>query len=1115
MKLNYPRIHALSTLGIIYHFNIDYKFHSFRTDFSGEGGSGKTMITDMVQLILVGPTAYHSATEGTGDREAEGMVYQAKNMPFSAGYLIMNVEVSPGKYLVMGAYIEKSSKQVKMFIAQAGYDWEGTFEYMDKPLYHKQFLINNQIVPVEMLDNELADINIRTFPVKQYHSLLYQNEILALDLSESRKKLDSYANIFRAFSRGKSFKTDPTSLKNFLFGDDDRHLLAKYNSEVKSINDGYQEQERYKNEIDLIDKKQGFVKDLVALEKIAKASKEAYFSQKVLFWKQSFVKQQIDFDNCLERYSCLKIEQQCLNIKHTELELSEIKEQAHIYRESQNAMAIIAAKQREAEETKAEKLLLSQELAVKVKQIEHIDRLLLENGGELDNLKIRFVEETRYESELRLLNDFSTHLIGNKVQAAFESSGWFNGYAREKANYGDELQQEKNRLLELKALQGFANLEDPDSLARWAMDHFDRPLDLLEESVLLHFKSLKRQEPSDSKNGSRYLPTPEVLFAGKLNTHAASNGKGFWLELEGIYEFIDYVDQQYLNIGPDKKKEVIAKLEQLSKGVAAELKELKDHILAKENLKEVLDSFSNLEAAVKLYVDRSDYTRAVNDDYIISEERLDELLNTYKSSAQTKAEHAQAIFDYELAVKNIVNLDPDNYAQQFTTSEKYFKDANIDIGSLDKCLSDMELDLRKLKDELDDLKLENELGDLELEGIREKLLAEVKSLNSLAKLRLQHVSQFNNCESAYKASQVKLAEFEKNLIMASSEYKMHFRKDFDSDEVDVLVNPDEGGENGLKAKYNRDINKFEGKYNVIAEEIEGGMQLIDSFHVGQLAHKLLPTVFTTPAALEEQQVDFLLSEKLKSLYQAIREIGTHKLEILKRVFSEVQKAFRDHVLKVGLIDAYFRKPNKVITGGNKASLTLLYPGDYPAKWMSVFTRILEEHTPGSLFQKLSNEIDIDKMMKDAFISEGGSKNADVEDLLNPKSYFDLEFKLTLESGEKNAGSNSQTYSGNALLGLARLSLIEDPKRKGIRIMPIDEAQGLGSNYEMLRNIALAEGYQILSMSIDTAGEIREGEQFIYLLSENKLQDEDNYVPAMGIFSEGVITPNLDDFVYGD
>ena len=77
-------------------------------------------------------------------------------------------------------------------------------------------------------------------------------------------------------------------------------------------------------------------------------------------------------------------------------------------------------------------------------------------------------------------------------------------------------------------------------------------------------------------------------------------------------------------------------------------------------------------------------------------------------------------------------------------------------------------------------------------------------------------------------------------------------------------------------------------------------------------------------------------------------------------------------------------------------------------------------------------------------------------------------------------------------------------------MPIDEAEGLGGNYTMLHELAKKENYQIVSMSIETAGEIANGEQHIYILNDNNSSDGTNYVPPLGIFSDGIVNPNIEE-----
>ena len=77
---------------------------------------------------------------------------------------------------------------------------------------------------------------------------------------------------------------------------------------------------------------------------------------------------------------------------------------------------------------------------------------------------------------------------------------------------------------------------------------------------------------------------------------------------------------------------------------------------------------------------------------------------------------------------------------------------------------------------------------------------------------------------------------------------------------------------------------------------------------------------------------------------------------------------------------------------------------------------------------------------------------------------------------------------------AWIEISKSKMRKGIRYMAIDEAEGLGSNFDMLYNIAKANDYQILSLSINP-NKIDAENQNIYLL-HNSLEDENvNYTPV--------------------
>ena len=95
---------------------------------------------------------------------------------------------------------------------------------------------------------------------------------------------------------------------------------------------------------------------------------------------------------------------------------------------------------------------------------------------------------------------------------------------------------------------------------------------------------------------------------------------------------------------------------------------------------------------------------------------------------------------------------------------------------------------------------------------------------------------------------------------------------------------------------------------------------------------------------------------------------------------------------------------------------------------------------------------------------------------------------------------------------SRLTIIGNQKQgkanTGLRFMPIDEAEGLGTNFDLLYDIAQEFDYQIISFSINPLGRYQENERFIYILQENPATDDEvNYSP-MAIFSREDIQEDL-------
>lgn len=1113
MKNNFPRIYSLSTIGIKSHFNCDYKFHPLRTDFSGESGSGKSMVADMIQLILVGPAAYKSSTEGNKERTAAGMVIESKGKLFGLGYIFLNIEVSPKKFVVLGSYIEQSSKHIVPFIIQAGLDWESNLSPLPRPVFYADLIFDNHVLPIESLGEKLEGSYIKSFTARKYHSLLYENGLLSIDLSQSKKTLDAFASIYRSFARGRGFKKDSESLKNFLFGDEDEtNLLNKFKEEVKSINEDFHEHRRYKSEIEIIGKKQGLVSDILAKRKDFKQKEENYLVSRLLYWGQRNERLRESFSGIKQKYITAEIERLLLDIKEKEISINIVKQKWSGLERSRQQVQTFQAVNKTNQAP-----LLENEWRIwlrKKEKVEKLEEWIDDHSVKIGKAKERFLENKRTKDDKQQLEKFTQYLDNQRIQMAFEASDWLSDYEFAKSNYDNFVSSIQKEIDALNALSSFADFGNAKSLAGWALEYFKRALNLEEESALLYFQKFPRVIPHESQG--RYLPFPEELF-DSMDIKDKSN-EGFWLNLNGVYEFIGYTPTPLLGISDPKN--IKKSLKEAQKKAKAELDNCIKQKESARNLKEKLFSFAGLESVIKLYKKKQEVLKYQDDELSnLSETEFQEYIDLYYNKAQIfeECENAESIYlQYKRDNDNSSLLS--KATSEAGSYSRFFKERRIPENNIGDHLKGQNELLESLKEKLKYAQQDYTVTDDAVNKISDILFEGTDSDEvNVLRLKNERLEAFAGIKTAYTDLQKEMEISGKEIANAELEYLAAFQKSFNQGDCLFPVpdgNPDKG-DNSLKSQYEASKIAFYTTYDLATEEVEDGIQLKGTYHVPQLAHRMLPTVFDH-SKIQEEHIEQNIADRLEKLNQLIREIGSRKVEILKRVFSEVHKTYSSYLEKVNGIEAYFLNENRRITGGNRATLKHRKSSDYPDRWMAPFRKQLDEQLySDGLFAELIQEVDINEMMMKAFRAAGGTTKVIPEELLNPKSYFELDFDIHLASGDSNAGSNGQTYTANALLGLARLSLIEEKGRPGLHIMPIDEAEGLGGNYDMLYRIAEDEEYQVISMSIETAGEIEEGKQYIYIMNENPPTDALNYVPPLGIFSNNNITENIGDFVYAE
>lgn len=1091
MAANFPRIHSMTTVGIKQHFDCDYLFHPLRTDFSGESGSGKSMVADMIQLILVCTGAYRSATQSNANREPKGMVIQPKGRQSGIGYIVLNIETYPGKYIAIGACLESAHNKVLPLVVQGGYDWEETLTPLTQPVRYRDLKPGNTILPLNDLSGQLSGMYLKPFTKRKFHQLLFDHGLVPLDLTNDAT-LKDYASILQSFSRDSGFKTDSESLKNFLFGHEDQNKFQQqFKEEVDAIEREFQDQEKFHEEIELINQKEQGLVQVHQLNTVYREKEKTYLNTLNHYWYNKAVQDEEVWKTAEKLATEKRVESEVIEAKQRGLEVEDLK-----------ALEKLLEEQRQLQEQKRPQVPEDYE-AVKQKhdRLVQYRKWLEQHENNPQDVSGWYGKERKKVKDKSLLNDFEEHLDKHEQRAAFEASDWSANYAETLARYDEHKTNTETRLAELQALSAFSNIADAESLGAWALDHLDFPVSHEQESVLVHFQQLPRSEP-DVKTNARYLPFPENLIEN-LKVEQVKDS-GFWIDLDGVYEYIAYVPNRYL--GVSSTDEIKTALSNVSSSVEDELRTLQLQHQKDENLYSVLHQFPALEEAVALYAIR-ETVRTQTPETSLTPEEFQQHEEAYQQQLQVEAEYQEKHRQYELATRSQekVKAEAEKLEDKIKAHRQYFGWNDVTPAVVRAAIGE-----RITPAEWDD---DGETAVMR-KTTESRLFPEEVSLTRVLKLQAHH-AELKTTAAGKEENSKKQRDFSRQQEEKAKElFVLAFKDDWQADpeHPPVPTNPDEG-ENSLKQEYEKAKSAFERRYDVVKESTDNPQQLA-GYSVGLLAHKLLPTVFLSPK-FDESLIEQQIATRLTKLTIDLQVIGSRKLEILKRVFSEVYHTYQGYLTKVEGINRYFRKKNLGITGGNRASLIYQKSPDYPEKWLAPFRKQLDEYSKEvteGLFSKLTQEIDIYAMMKKAFQNAGGSPKVGPEELLNPKSYFRLDFDIKDSTGQQNAGSQGQTYTANALLCLARLSLIEEENRPGIRIMPIDEAQGLGSNYDMLHELAKAEKFQVLSMSIETAGDMKPDGQYVYIMNENNQDDTTMYVPPLGIFSDGVVRKDIDAYI---
>lgn len=1074
---NYPRIHSLSTLGLIHHQDNDYQFHPTRTDFMGDSASGKSIIADLLQLIFVGSTAFKSATViMKGKREPDGLVLRTSGKGMDIAYAFINIEMVNEQYVAIGAYFESTSKQTKPFIIQSSTKIEDEkLVPMHIPLKSADFKYEGDVCSLEELPELMENRGLifkKWEKISSYHRILFTNNILPLDLAASDKILNDYAKIIQSFSRGKTLDTkDSKSLLDFLFGKDSgKEIYKKYLETVKDLESTVISYGQNLDAINLLSKKYAKVCGLQELLRLKKSKEKEYLQEELLYLQYKYDSLNTSIRNNIEKYQIASISLKMLiTVAEMDLLIAQ-KEKANIDDE------VVIAFDKYSNAKSAHDLLKKAQSLLSKLNIEEKELDALYNFYQQQKEQYFILQELRSQLSIKSLESF------------FEQSEWMKGLVAGNKYFNLRISEINPQLEQFDLLIKFSDINDPQSLVRWAIS-LNRPLTLEEESLIIYFQTYKREKPENAEKGSRFLPLPETLFKNRI---IDIDHKGFWIDLGGVFEYIEYVKEQKLNT---VNKDMIA---EYFKSFTVNIQNSKRQIeTEKKNLIDLNDILLNLSSpseAIKIHKQKEH----LKDFKEIEELNIGiEEFQSYRSCLQRhkiiKSEFESTGKSYN---KNLeLQKETEQIIKRLPTTIKRSKDFMESIEKKESSMLQLAIDFSvNIKQDYDlDFYI---TSDDKVETFR----IEYEELKKDLELLNQIVEEKTEFDDISKNKKQKLDDF----IFS---YK-----------VPLLNDSTSATEKSVQEKsndYTKANANYEAEYNSIVNDFltNEKYRFENSKDFSELISYLLPDIFGNENIIETEIIDRVKTH-LHKINNKNRDLNTKKIRKIENLLDDVLSSISYQADIVRKINRFFDDDEKRITGNHRLNLQHKNSERFPIKWLTDFKTKASDQLQlfeSSIADKLSFSISIEEKIIKAFheLTDQRSNGITVEQLLDPNSYMELDLEMQNNSGRSNKGSTGQTYAAIALLCIARLSIVGNKnleKNAGVRFMPIDEAEGLGTNFDMLNDIAQKYDYQTITFSINPLG--RYDDQFIYILHHNPdIEEEINYTP-MAIFSKADISDDL-------
>ncbi|WP_321438489.1 hypothetical protein [uncultured Bacteroides sp.] len=1033
--MNEPKIYSISTVGVLKHFNQDYLLHPLRTDFTGGNGVGKSIIADLIQIIFICYEKHIKfGTDGFTKEKREIRKLPYKN---NEGYAFLNIKIKEEQFITLGVNIQsRSGKRIRPFLILSKPD-------MNLPL---------------------TDLVYGSSKILTYRDFLNeQHKILPLD--ELSKRLKEKYQLFLTYF---PFNEDIERYHSFLFEKEILPINLTIPEQLKAFAKVIQSFSR--------------VRDL-GLDK-ANSLKEFLFEdddkeylEEYLKHKQQLDKLLTDFKDLNSHIDDIEHKQKVLkqlngfekqmNESKFNFDLKEIVELDKQYSESQNqeqelsknlSCKVDRRKYLEDREKKFKRLTPAVESYYE--EIESNYTFLLQYESKYNSWK-------RFDSEITQLrgihySNFSEETVNNsspidfklkttkeiieKVNAAiplFVQYGQLSDIIRKHHEQEEKLSslalETENKLKQLDRIINLLVDRGTNSLFGQVIRE-KKILSLHQESVLLSLIDISLEKPEKAIKGLRYALSTNIL--NENNFEFDKQNKGIWLKLGELREFIELSkDERIFESGSDFENILSNKIDKLN----IQVTKLKQE-------KEELNKIKKLQPYDKRIIKDYDFDiRLIEYSGIENLKQIVWMIcNKEVKISHLLSESAQLKSDIDTILSQITI--PVNTQNLFGLVKQY--EAKKKLVSIRK----NRLQDKKNKESNELSHLNGELPHLQKE-LKEKQEEIAKLLNSYNFKKGQFVQQHPDEDFSASNDIIEtksLDELETEFNIAQENYITEYKS---------IVGLFRETREGKNPQINIQVNNTLYQFRILEEVLLGGkIRYLDNVS------------------------DYLreANEQRLSIVENIREN-------MIKVFSKTLRRYQDYDTIVKNLNTFFI--GKKISDTYYLNLNFKEYDDINIGWIDELQKSARwVNKPGELEFGHSVQEFIEELFKKI---TGIRKAIEFKDLLNPKTYFDLTVKLTDEEKNEIPGSTGETYSAIVLLGIARLSKVQEKRRNGLRFIILEELANLDdTNFNVFPKIAREFDYQILTMTPKPYNSDSEDGWYLHHLIKGNKDNNINYpVPA--------------------